>query len=96
MSNSSSRLGAPIELPWWVLPLSLPPALVLLGGLLVPEAWPARVAAVLPAAALIVAIVRVARSSQSPNLQSVWISTAYGLWASFPIAWVALLLSPPH
>ncbi|MGI8847803.1 MAG: hypothetical protein ACR2GX_06015 [Candidatus Dormibacteria bacterium] len=90
----SSRYGKPIELPWWTVPLALPPAVMIVLGAVVPQMWPARPLAILPAALLIVAIVRVARRTNSPSMQSVWISAAYGFWVLFPVAWVALLLAP--
>ena len=91
--SSSTRLGEPIELPWWVLPLALPPALVALAGLVIPADLGARALAILPALALIGVVVRVARRVASPSMQSVWISAAYGLWAVFPTAWIVLLLT---
>ena len=94
MSQTSSRLGDPIELPWWVVALAVPPGLIAAAGLVIPAGWGARALAILPAVALIGAIAWVARRIASPSMQSVWISTAYGLWAVFPAAWIVLLLSP--
>jgi hypothetical protein len=92
--RQTSRLGEPIELPWWVLALGALPALAILAGLLVPAALPVRLAAVLPSLALLGVIVRVARRVASPSMQSVWISAAYGVWVVFPVAWAVVVFSP--
>ena len=94
MFQPGTRLGEPIELPWWVVPLALPPGLIAAAGLLIPAGWGARALAVVPALALIAAIGWVGRRVASPSMQSVWISAAYGIWAVFPAAWIVLLLSP--
>ena len=53
----------------------------------VPASLWVRLLAVVPAVALIWAIVRVSRRVVSANMASVWISLAYALWAIFPVAW---------
>jgi hypothetical protein len=93
MSQPAARLGEPIELPWWVVPLALPPALVALAALVIPAGLGVRALAILPALALIGVIARVSRRVASPSMQSVWISAAYGIWAVFPTAWIVLLLT---
>jgi hypothetical protein len=90
---TQSRLGEPIELPWWVPALAVPPLLVALAGLVIPATLPARVLAVAPALLLIWLIARVARRVRSQSMQSVWISAAFGVWAVFPAAWIVLVLT---
>lgn len=89
--STESRLGEPIELPWWALLLSLPPAAVVVAALLIPGSLGGRALAVLPSVALIAAVLRVARRVTSTSMQSVWVSAAYGVWAIFPTAWIVLL-----
>ena len=90
---AARRLGEPIELPWWVLVLLLPPLGVVVAGIAIPQSLALRALAILPACALGVATVRAAIRVTSTSMQSVWISLAYGLWAIFPVAWVVALLS---
>jgi hypothetical protein len=90
----ASRFGEPIELPWWVLPLGTLPILSGLAGLVIPAPLGARLVILLPSLGLLAAIVRVARRTASPSMQSVWISTAFGLWVIFPVAWAVLVFGP--
>jgi hypothetical protein len=90
----ASRLGEPIELPWWVIPLAVIPILVAIGGLIVPAPPAARLAAVVPSLGLVALIARVARRVVSPSMQSVWISAAYGIWVVFPLAWAVAAFGP--
>ena len=89
---SERRLGEPIELPWWVIPMGWPPAGVVLAALVVSAQWWGRVVAVVSSLVVIWLMVRIARREQSGNMQSVWISTLYGLWVFFLLIWVAAII----
>ena len=93
MSEASPRFGEPIELPWWVVVLALPPLLFTAVSLVIPTTLFIHAIAALPALALVWAIGRIATRVESQNMQSVWISLAYGLWAVFPITYVAVIIS---
>ena len=81
------RLGEPIELPWWVLPLSLPPAAALVLGLAVHAPLSARLVDLAGSAAMLWVLYAVARRVGSRNLQSVWISAAYAFWLFAVLIW---------
>jgi hypothetical protein len=81
------RLGEPIELPWWVVPLGLPPLVALVLGLAVRAPVSARLVDVAGSAALLWVVYAVARRVASRNLQSVWISAAYGFWLFAVLIW---------
>ena len=89
---SERRFGEPIELPWWVIPMGWPPAGVILAALVVPAQWWGRVIAVLSSALVIWLLVRIAARVESRNMQSVWISTLYGLWVFFLLVWAAAII----
>jgi hypothetical protein len=85
--SSPRRLGEPIELPWWILPLGFPPALCLLLGLVLPAPLSGRLLVVIASALLLWTMVRVARRVESRNMQSVWISAGYALWFFAMLIW---------
>ena len=87
------RLGEPIELPWWVVPLSLPPLVALLLGLVVHAPVSARLVDIVGSVALLWVVYRVARSVGSRNLQSVWISAAYAFWLFAVLIWAVQAFS---
>ncbi len=92
---SSSRLGAPIELPWWVVPLSLPPLLLaILAALLHAPAW-ARVTAVAASMLTVAALALIATRVVSRNIQSVWVSALYAAWVFAAVAW-AVAVAAAH
>lgn len=93
MSEASPRFGEPIELPWWVVALALPPLLLTAVSLFIPTSLFIHSIAALPALALVWAIARIATRVRSQNMQSVWISLAYGVWMVFPITYVAVIIS---
>jgi len=74
--STRRRLGAPIELPWWVVPMAWPPV-------------GARLTALTSSVAVMWLLVRIARTVESRSMQSVWVSTVYGLWVFFLLVWVA-------
>lgn len=89
----SSRLGDPVELPWWVVPLAAPPVGVMLAGaLLVAPLW-ARLAVVLGSVLTLAVLVRVAVRVTSRSMQSVWVSAVYAVWVFVTLTWVVALLT---
>jgi hypothetical protein len=74
----------PIELPWWVLPLGSVPAVILLATLWFAAPIGVRLVAAIDCILLLTCILLIAIKIESKNIQSVYISTAYGLWV-FPI-----------
>lgn len=89
------RLGAPIELPWWVIPLGLPPIVVAALAPFLPAPAVARVVAASASVLMVGVVVRVALRVTSRSLQSVWISTAYALWFFVAFGWGVEVLSWP-
>jgi hypothetical protein len=81
------RLGEPVELPWWVIPLGLPPALTLLVGVVLRAPLSGRLLDLAASAAMLWLIVVVARRVESRNMQSVWISAAYAFWTFMVLIW---------
>jgi hypothetical protein len=92
---SDSRLGAPVELPWWIIPLGIPPlAIVVLGVLLSAPAW-AHLLAVVTSLALLAMLATVALRIASRNMQSVWISAAYAVWVFAAVVWAVAVATAP-
>jgi hypothetical protein len=81
------RLGEPVELPWWVIPLGLPPALTLLLGVVLRAPLSGRVLDLAASLAMLWLLVAVARRVESRNMQSVWISAAYAFWTFMVLIW---------
>ena len=81
------RLGEPVVLPWWVIPLGLPPALTLLLGVVLHAPLSGRLLDLAASAAMLWMIVVVARRVESRNMQSVWISAAYAFWLFMVLIW---------
>jgi hypothetical protein len=88
---SESRLGAPVELPWWIVPLGLPPVAVAIAGAVISAPLSTRLLAILSSVALLVALAAIATRIASRNIQSVWISAAYAIWTFAAITWAVLL-----
>ena len=88
---SESRLGAPVELPWWIVPLGLPPVAVAIAGAVISAPLSTRLLAILSSVALLVALAAIATRIASRNIQSVWISAAYAVWTFTAITWAVLL-----
>ncbi len=91
--RDDARLGEPIELPWWVLALAAPPAVVALLGLVLNAPWWGRSLAVVTSVAMIVVLIRVATRVASRNLQSVWVSLAMAVWFFCAVTWIAAVMS---
>ncbi|MFN2450777.1 MAG: hypothetical protein ABR541_00300 [Candidatus Dormibacteria bacterium] len=92
--SETSRLGAPVELPWWVLPLGTPPLVV---AILVPflgAPIPVRVLAAAASLVMVAVLLWVALRVTSRNLQSVWISAAYAIWFTVAFGWAVAVLGP--
>jgi hypothetical protein len=81
------RLGEPIELPWWVIPLGLPPLLTLLLGAVLRAPLSGRLLDLVASTAMLWALLVVARRVRSRNMQSVWISAAYAFWFFVVLIW---------
>ncbi len=81
------RLGEPVELPWWVIPLGLPPLLTLVLGVLLHAPLSGRLLDGVGSAAMLWVVVVVARRVRSRNMQSVWISAAYAFWVFVVLIW---------
>ena len=87
MSRPPARLGTPLELPWWVLPLGAPPLVTaVLAVLLAAPAW-ARVTAVVVSLATLATLVVIATRVASRNMQSVWVSALYAVWVFTVLVW---------
>ncbi len=92
---SDSRLGAPVELPWWVIPLGLPPLLVaLLAVVLAAPLW-AHAMAVTASILTIAALVLIALRTSSRNIQSVWVSALYAAWVFVVVTWAVVVATTP-
>lgn len=91
---SDSRLGAPVELPWWIIPLGFPPlAVAVLGAVLSAPPW-AHVLAITTSVAMLAALATVATRVASRNMQSVWISAAYAGWVFAAVLWAVAVATP--
>jgi hypothetical protein len=92
---TESRLGAPVELPWWVIPLALPPVLVALAGLILAAPLWAHLLAVLSSLTALYALLRIATRVTSSSMQSVWVSVVYAVWFFTALTWIVTLTSKP-
>ena len=89
----SERFGEPVELPWWVFALCSPLLLLCVASLFIPASLTIHFVGFVPSAALMWIIVQVALRVTSQNMQSVWISLAFGVWAIFPVIYFVALAS---
>jgi hypothetical protein len=85
--EDTGRFGEPVELPWWVLPLGLPPAITLILAAIIPAPLSGRALDALSSAAMLWVLVRVALRVRSSSMQSVWISAAYAFWMFIVLLW---------
>ncbi len=92
---SESRLGAPVELPWWSIPLGLPPVGMTIAGILISSPWWAHLLAVVASLALLGALAAVATRIASRSMQSVWISAAYAVWVFIAVVWAVAVATTP-
>ena len=93
MSTGRPQLGDPVELPWWTVPLAIPPLICVLLGLVLPAPWWARAFVVLASIATLAALLRIATRVASSSMQSVWISVVYAIWAFIAVTWIVVLVT---
>jgi hypothetical protein len=87
---SDSRLGTPVELPWWTIPLGLPPAVIAVAAIIVGAPLWAHLLAIASSLLLLTTLVAVATRVPSRSMQSVWISAAYAIWVFTVISWAVI------
>lgn len=92
---SDSRLGSAVELPWWVIPLALPPVLAVIGGVVLNAPLWAHLLAVVSSLALLAALAAIVTRVTSPSMQSVWISATYAVWVFTIITWAVVIATTP-
>jgi hypothetical protein len=83
----SGPFGAPIELPWWVVPLAVPPVVAILLAPFVRAPASGRVLDVAASVGMVWVLLRVATRVRSTSMQSVWISAAYAFWLFAVLLW---------
>ena len=93
MSTGRPQLGEPLELPWWTVPLALPPLLCVLLGLVLPAPLWARALIVLASIATLAGLLRIATRVASTSMQSVWISVVYAVWFFVLVTWIVVLVT---
>jgi hypothetical protein len=81
------RLGEPVELPWWTVPLGLPLLGGILAALIVGAPLSGRLLLFFSSAAMLWMLLRVAVRVRSSSMQSVYISAAMALWAFAVVIW---------
>ena len=81
------RLGEPVELPWWTVPLGVPLVGALLVALIVGAPLSGRLLLLFSSAAMLWVLLRVAVRVRSTSMQSVYISAAMALWAFAVVIW---------
>jgi hypothetical protein len=90
---TDSRLGAPVELPWWIIPLGLPPAVITVAAAIVSAPVWAHLLAITASLTLLTTLVAVATRVPSRSMQSVWISAAYAVWVFTVITWAVIAIT---
>jgi hypothetical protein len=81
------RLGEPVELPWWTVPLGVPLLGALLVAVIVGAPLSGRLLLLFSSAAMLWVLLRVAVRVRSTSMQSVYISAAMALWAFAVVIW---------
>lgn len=89
--SSPPRLGAPVELPWWVLPLGAPPLLVAIAGVFLGAPLWAHALVIAASAAVVALLLRIALRVTSSSMQSVWISVIYAFWVFAVVVWAVVV-----
>ena len=92
---SDSRLGTPLELPWWMIPLGLPPLLATIAGMVVSAPVGAHLLAIVSSLALLFALTTIATRVRSRSMQSVWVSAAYAVWVFAIVTWTVIVITTP-
>jgi hypothetical protein len=90
------RLGEPVELPWWTVPLGLPLVGALLVALLVGAPLSGRLLLLVASLAMLWVLLRVAVRVRSTSMQSVYISAAMALWAFSVLIWAVERFGSSH
>ncbi len=88
---SESRLGAPVELPWWLIALGLPPAIVGILALILNAPLWAHAMTLTTCLLTLAALAVIATRVSSRNMQSVWISAVYAAWVFTVITWAVVV-----
>ena len=91
--SSGPQLGEPLELPWWTVPLAIPPGLCVLLGLVLPSPLWARAVIVVASVGALAGLLRIATRVTSSSMQSVWISVLYAVWVFVVVTWVVVLVT---
>jgi len=81
------RLGEPVELPWWTVPLGIPLVGALVAALVVGAPLSGRLLLAGASVMMLVVLLRVALRVRSTSMQSVYISAAMALWAFAALIW---------
>lgn len=84
---SEGRLGDPVELPWWVVPLAFPPLAVAAVAIFLAAPWWAHAVAIGASVATLLVLRSIAVRVASPSMQSVWISVLYAFWVFVVVVW---------
>ena len=90
---SDSRLGTPVDLPWWIIPLGLPPVIATIAGLIVSAPLGAHLLAIVSSIALLIALTTIATRVPSRSIQSVWVSAAYAVWVFAIVTWTVIVIT---
>ena len=93
--SSPPRLGEPVELPWWVVPLGVPPLLVVLLGLVLGAPLWAHLVVVAASLAVAGALLVIAVRVRSTSMQSVWVSVVYAFWVFIVVVWAVVVATTP-
>lgn len=89
------RLGEPVELPWWVVPLAIPPLLVGIMGLVLSAPVWAHLLVVAASVLVLALLLAIAVRVGSSSMQSVWISVIYAFWAFVVVVWGVVVATTP-
>jgi hypothetical protein len=92
---TDSRLGAPVELPWWIIPLGIPPVLVVILAVMLNAPLWSRALAMIASLLTLLAMAVIATRVASRNMQSVWISALYAGWVFAVITWAVVVVTTP-
>ena len=85
--RGDSRVGEPVELPWWTVPLAVPVLAALVAAAVVSVPLSGRLLLVVSSALMLSVLLAVAVRVRSTSMQSVYISAALALWAFTVLIW---------
>jgi hypothetical protein len=86
-SGGAPRLGEPVELPWWTVPLGLPLLGALVAAAVVGAPLGGRLLLAISSTLMLAVLLGVAVRVRSTSMQSVYISAALALWAFTVLIW---------